>query len=197
MTITADQVKMLRDMTGAGMMECKKALSKTEGDIEKAKEELRKQGLALADKKAGRQTSQGLIYAYIHPGDQVGVMVEVNCETDFVARTDEFRNFCKEIAMQIAASQPLAVGREEIPADIVAKEREVYREQAKESGKPEKIWDKIIDGKMEKFYKERCLLEQEYNRDPDKTISDVIKEMIAKVGENISIRRFAHFRIGD
>jgi elongation factor Ts len=197
MTITAEQVKKLRDMTGAGMMECKKALSKTEGDLEKAKEELRKQGLALADKKAGRETSQGLVYAYIHPGDQVGVLLEVNCETDFVARTEEFVSFCKEIGMQIAASQPLAVSREEIPPDVMAKEREIYREQAKESGKPEKIWDRIIDGRMEKFYKERCLLEQDYNRDPDKTIQDLLKELIAKLGENIAIRRFAHFRIGE
>ncbi|MBD3337333.1 MAG: translation elongation factor Ts [Candidatus Eisenbacteria bacterium] len=197
MTIRAEDVKTLRDMTGAGMMECKRALQKVDGDLEKAKEELRKSGLALADKKSGREAKQGRVFAYIHPGAQVGVLVEVSCETDFVARTDEFSAFCKEIAMQIAASRPVAVSREEIPSDLVAKEREIYREQAKQSGKPEKVWDKIIDGRMEKYYRETCLLEQSYIRDPDKTVMDVLKETVAKLGENIVVRRFAHFRVGE
>jgi elongation factor Ts len=197
MSITAEQVKKLREMTGAGMMECKKALTTSAGDLEKAKEELRKQGLALANRKAGRATSQGKVYGYIHDGELIGVLVEVNCETDFVARTDEFSAFCKEIAMQIAAARPVAVTRDDVPPQVVAKEREIYREQVKQSGKPEKIWDKIIDGKMDKFYRETCLMEQSYIRDPDKSVDEVIKEMIAKVGENISIRRFARYEIGD
>ncbi|MBU1950735.1 MAG: translation elongation factor Ts [Candidatus Eisenbacteria bacterium] len=197
MTITAEQVRMLREMTGAGMMECKKALQKVDGDIEKAKEELRVQGLVLADKKTGRSTNQGLVYAYIHPGDQVGVLVEINCETDFVARTDDFKNFCKEIAMHIAAAHPIAISREDIPPEIVAKEREIYREQAKESGKPEKIWDKMIDGRMEKYYREACLLEQGHIRNPEITINDLLKALIAKLGENTVIHQFAHFRVGE
>jgi elongation factor Ts len=197
MTISAEQVKQLREMTGAGMMECKKALESAQGDVEKAKEILRKRGLALADKKSGRTAKQGRVYAYIHPGDQVGVLVEINCETDFVARTDEFAGFCKEVAMQIAAARPLAVSRDELPEDVVAKEREIYREQAKQSGKPEKIWDRIIDGKMEKFYREVCLLEQPYIRDQDRKVEDLLKETIAKLGENIVIRRFVRFQVGE
>jgi elongation factor Ts len=197
MTIPAEQVKKLRDMTGAGMMECKKALEGVGGDLERAKEALRKQGLALADRKAGREASQGRVHAYIHPGDQVGVLVEINCETDFVARTEEFSLLCKEIAMQVAASRPHAISREELAPDEVAKEREIYREQARQSGKPEKIWDKIIDGRMEKYYREACLVEQPYIRDPDKSVADLVKEHVARMGENIVIRRFAHFRVGE
>jgi len=190
-------VKELRVKTGAGMMDCKKALSETDGDFEKAINFLREKGIAKAASKVGRTTSEGIIYSYIHPGDKLGVLVEINCETDFVARTDDFRNFAKDIAMQIAASAPLTVTREEVDQNLIDNERNIYRQQALNEGKPEKIIDKIIDGKIEKFYSEVCLMEQPFVKDNDKTIADVVKETISKLGENMSIKRFVRFRLGE
>ena len=195
--ITAKLVKELRDKTGAGMMDCKKALGESNGDIEKAIKYLREQGIAAASKKSGRVTSEGLIYSYIHPGDKLGVLVEINCETDFVARTDDFRNFAKDIAMQIAAADPRVVDREELTAEVIAAEREVYRNLALKEGKPEKIVDKIVDGKLEKFYSEACLMEQPFVKDSDRAIGDVVTDIIAKLGENIKIRRFVRYRLGE
>jgi len=197
MEITAQMVKELRVKTGAGMMDCKKALAETDGDFEKAVNYLREKGIAKAASKTGRTTSEGIIYSYIHPGDKLGVMVEINCETDFVARTDDFRNFAKDVAMQIAASAPLAVSREELDKDVIENERHIYRQQALNDGKPEKIIDKIVDGKIEKYYSEVCLLEQPFVKDNDKTIEEVIKETIGKLGENMSVKRFVRFRLGE
>ncbi|NMC42592.1 MAG: translation elongation factor Ts [candidate division Zixibacteria bacterium] len=195
--ITAKMVKDLREQTGAGMMDCKKALSESGGDFEKAIKHLREQGVASAAKKAGRTTSEGIIYSYIHPGDKLGVLVEINCETDFVARTDDFRNFAKDVAMQVAAADPKVVSREEVSAAMIEAEREVYRNQAKLEGKPDKIIEKIVDGKMEKYFSEACLLEQPFVKDNDLTITDVLTQTVAKIGENIKIRRFVRFRLGD
>jgi elongation factor Ts len=195
--ITATMVKNLRDQTGAGMMDCKKALAETDGDLEKAVKYLREQGIAAASKKAGRTTSEGLIFSYIHPGDKLGVLVEINCETDFVARTDDFKNFAKDIAMQIAAADPRVVDRELITPGIIEAEKEVYRNLALKEGKPEKIVDKIVDGKIEKFYSEACLMEQPFVKDNDRTIATVVKDTIAKLGENIQIRRFVRYRLGE
>jgi len=195
--ITAQLVKELRDKTGAGMMDCKKALGESDGDVEKAIKYLREQGIASASKKSGRATSEGLIFSYIHPGDKLGVLVEINCETDFVARTDDFKNFAKDIAMQIAAADPRVVDREEMTEEIIAAEREVYRNLALKEGKPEKIVDKIVDGKLEKFYSEACLMEQPFVKDSDRTIGDVVTDIIAKLGENVKIRRFVRFRLGE
>lgn len=195
--ITATMVKNLRDQTGAGMMDCKKALAETDGDLEKAVKYLREQGIAAASKKAGRTTSEGLIFSYIHPGDKLGVLVEINCETDFVARTDDFKNFAKDIAMQIAAADPRVVDRELITPEIIEAEKEVYRNLALKEGKPEKIVDKIVDGKIEKFYSEACLMEQPFVKDNDRTIATVVKDTIAKLGENIQIRRFVRYRLGE
>ena len=195
--ITAKMVKDLRDKTGAGMMDCKKALGETNGDMEKAVKFLREQGIASAAKKAGRSTSEGLIYSYIHPGDKLGVLVEINCETDFVARTDDFKAFAKDIAMQIAAADPRVVDREQMTSELIDAEKEVYRNLALKEGKPEKIVDKIVDGKIEKFYSEACLMEQPFVKDNDKTIATVVKDTIAKLGENIQIRRFVRFRLGE
>ncbi len=195
--ITAQMVKELREMTGAGMMDCKNALVEAEGDMEKAVEILRKKGIAKAEKKAGRETKDGLVDAYIHAGGKLGVLVEVNCETDFVANTDDFKTFVRNIAMQIAATNPIAIRREDVPEEVVNREKEIYREQALSSGKPEHIVDKIAEGKLEKFFAENVLLEQAYIRDPEKTIKDYLTEVIAKLGENITIRRFARFRIGE
>lgn len=197
MEITAQQVKDLREKTGAGMMDCKKALTETAGDFEKAINYLREKGIAKAASKAGRATKEGIIISYIHPGDKLGVIVEINCETDFVARTDEFRLFAKDVAMQIAATNPVAIARENVDPKIVEQESVIYRQQALNEGKPEKILDKIVSGKLDKFYAETCLLEQPFVKDNEKTISDLIKDMIAKIGENISIRRFARFRLGE
>ena len=196
MTITAEMVKNLREKTGAGMMDCKKALTEAEGDFDKAVELLRKKGLAAAEKKAGRQASEGVIASYIHM-DKIGVLVEVNCETDFVARTDDFKQFVKDIAMHIAASSPRYVKREDIPEEIINKEKEIYKEQIK--GKPEHVIDKIVEGKLEKFYSEVCLLDQVFVKDPEqkKTIKDLLTELIAKLGENIVIRRFVRFQLGE
>ncbi|HET7904842.1 MAG TPA: translation elongation factor Ts [Candidatus Eisenbacteria bacterium] len=197
MTITASLVKDLRERTGAGMMECKKALAEANGDIEKAIENLRKQGVLRAASKAGREARQGVVYSYIHPGDQLGVLLEVNCETDFVARTDDFRELVKGLAMQIAATNAQAVRREDVDATLVAKEREVLLEQSRASGKPENILQKMVEGRMEKFYEEIVLMEQPFIRDPDRKVKDLLDQAIAKIGENIVVRRFAKFRIGE
>jgi elongation factor Ts len=195
--ITAKMVKELRDKTGAGMMDCKKALGESGGDLDKAVKYLREQGIAAASKKSGRSTSEGLIYSYIHPGDKLGVLVEINCETDFVARTDDFKSFTKDIAMQIAAADPKVVERRELTAEIIEAEKEVYRNLALKDGKPEKIIEKIVEGKAEKFYSEACLMEQPFVKDNDRTISDVVTDIIAKLGENVNIRRFVRFRLGE
>ncbi|MFP3999024.1 MAG: translation elongation factor Ts [Desulfobacterales bacterium] len=196
-TISADMVKQLRDRSGAGIMDCKEALTECEGDMDKAADYLRKKGLATAKKRAGKTAADGVIQSYIHMGGKIGVLVEVNCETDFVAKTDEFKEFAKNIAMHIAASSPLGVVPEDIPADIVEREKDIYRQQALEMGKPEDVAEKIVEGKMNKFYKESCLMNQLYIRNTDLTISDVLNETIAKTGEKITINRFARFQIGE
>jgi len=190
-------VKELRERTGAGMMDCKKALEATGGDIEKAIDELRTKGLAKAAKKAGRIASEGVVMSYIHGGGRIGVLVEVNCETDFVAKTDEFKELAHNIAMQIAASNPTYINREEVPQAVLDHEKEVLRAQALEEGKPEKVVDKMVEGRLEKFFKENCLLEQPYIKDPDKTVQQVVLETISRIGENINIRRFARFEVGE
>ena len=195
--ITAQSVRMLRQKTGLGMMDCKKALQETGGDSEKAIEYLRKQGLSAVEKRAGRDASEGLIQAYIHQGSRLGVLLEVNCETDFVARTDDFQEFAKDVAMHIAASQPLAVDREGVPADAVERERAIYLEQAKNEGKPEHIAEKIVDGRMEKYYQENCLMEQVFVKNPDQTIGELVTEITAKIGEKITVRRFERFVLGE
>ena len=195
--ITAQSVRMLRQKTGLGMMDCKKALQETGGDSEKAIEYLRKQGLSAVEKRAGRDASEGLIQAYIHQGSRLGVLLEVNCETDFVARTDDFQEFAKDVAMHIAASQPLAVDREGVPAADVERERTIYLEQAKNEGKPEHIAEKIVDGRMEKFYQENCLMEQVFVKNPDQTIGELVTEITAKIGEKITVRRFERFVLGE
>ena len=195
--ISAQLVKELREKTGAGMMDCKKALVESEGDIGKAIEFLRKKGLDTAKKRAGRTTSEGTIQSYIHMGAKLGVMVEVSCETDFVAKNDDFIEFAKNIAMHIAASNPLAINADELSPDVIEKEKEIYQAQVKEQGKPEAVRDKIVDGKLGKFMKENCLMDQAYVRDPDKTVADLLNELIAKIGENISIKRFVRFQVGE
>ena len=195
--ITAQSVRMLRQKTGLGMMDCKKALQETGGDSEKAIEYLRKQGMSAVEKRAGRDASEGLIQAYIHQGSRLGVLLEVNCETDFVARTDDFQEFAKDVAMHIAASQPLAVDREGVSADAVERERAIFLEQAKNEGKPEHIAEKIVDGRMEKFYQENCLLEQVFVKNPDQTVGELIIEITAKIGEKITVRRFERFVLGE
>jgi len=197
MTITASLVKDLRERTGAGMMECKKALSEAEGDIEKAIDHLRKQGVLRAASRAGREVRQGVIHSYIHPGDQLGVLIEVNCETDFVARTDEFRDLVRGLAMQIAATNAQTVRREDVDPALVAKEREVLLEQSRASGKPENILEKMVEGRLEKYYEDIVLLEQPYIKDPDRKVKDLLDQAIAKIGENIVVRRFMKFRIGE
>ena len=195
--ITAAMVKQLRDKTGSGMMDCKQALKECGGDVEKAVDFLRKKGLATAAKRAGRSLSEGQVGAYIHTGGKIGVLVEINCETDFVAKNEDFQDFVKNISMHIAATNPVGVGPEDVPEDVVNREKEIYRAQALEMGKPEKMIDKIVDGKMNKFYKDNCLLNQLYVRDPNVTIQDLLNELIAKIGENISIRRFTRYQIGE
>ena len=189
-------VKELREKTGAGIMDCQNALKENENDIEKAIEHLRKKGLATAQKKAGRETNEGTISAYIHPGNRIGVLVEVNCETDFVARNEEFQAFVKDIALQIAASKPSYVKREDIPPAVIEKEKAIYQAQAKELGKPEAALGKIVEGKLERFYQESCLLEQAYIRDASVTIQDLLTQKIAKIGENIAIRCFTRYQLG-
>ncbi len=197
MAISASAVKELRDKTGAGMMECKKALEESNGDPEKAIEYLRKKGLQKVEKKAGRQTKEGIIQAYIHPGSRLGVLLEVNCETDFVARTADFQEFAKDVAMQIAAANPLCVDRVDIDKNLVDKELDIYRAQAREQGKPEHIIEKFVQGKLEKYYQDVCLLEQSFIKDPNKTIRDLLNEKVAKLGENITIKRFVRFQLGE
>ncbi len=197
MTISAQAVKELREKTGAGMMDCKKALQETEGDPEKAVNYLREKGIAKAASKAGRAAKEGLIFSYIHPGDKRGVMLEVNCETDFVARTDDFRGFVKDIAMHVAATDPASIRREEIAPELVETERQIYRTQAINDGKPEKILDKIVDGKLEKFFAESCLMEQGFVKNPDQTVKELVDEKISKLGENIVVKRFIRFRLGE
>jgi elongation factor Ts len=195
--ISAQLVKQLRDLTGAGFADCKKALEKTGGDLEKAKDELRKQGVASAEKKASRTAQQGTIGAYLHPGSQLGVLIEVNCESDFVARTDDFQELVKDLAMQVAAADPRFVRRADVPADVIDKEREIAKERAKNEGKPEKIWDKIVEGRLEKFYEEVCLMEQPFIRENTLTIEELVKQKISKLGENIVVARFARFKVGE
>ena len=195
MTITADQVKQLREMTGAGMMECKKALAETGGDLNKAIDALRKAGIAKAEKRADRAASQGRVESYVHDS-RIGVLVEVNCETDFVARTDDFRTLCRDLAMQVAAAAADYVRREEVPAERIERERAIYRDQVKNEGKPAAIADKIVDGKLNKFYGEVCLLEQAFIKDDKIIVGDLVKQMSSKTGENIVVRRFVRFRLG-
>ena len=197
MNITAQMVKELREKTGAGMMDCKKALVEAGGDSDKATFVLREKGIAKAASKAGRTTAEGVIATYVHTGDKLGVMVEINCETDFVARTDKFKTFARDVAMHIAASSPLCLRREDIDSSLVDGERKVYRQQALNEGKPEKIIDKIVEGRLEKYYSEVVLMEQPYVKDNDKTITDYVKDMITTLGENINISRFARFRLGE
>jgi elongation factor Ts len=197
MEITAEMVKSLRQQSGAGIMECKNALKEASGDVEEAVTFLRKKGLAKADKKADRATSEGTIGTYIHPGNKIGVMVEVLCETDFVANTPDFQQLSKDICMHIAASKPRFVSREEVTDDVLEREKEIYAAQARDSGKPEKIIDKIVLGKMDKFYEENCLLEQKFIKDPECTIQELIKQKIATLGENILVGNFSRFEIGN
>jgi elongation factor Ts len=196
-TITAAMVKDLREKSGAGMMDCKKALTASDGDLEKAVDFLRKKGLATAQKRAGRALSEGIVESYIHLGGKLGVLVEINCETDFVAKSEDFKAFARNIAMHIAAANPLGVRSEDVPQAVIDKEREIYKAQALETGKPENVIDKIVDGKLSKFFKDSCLMDQPYVRDPDKTVSDLLSELIAKIGENISIKRFSRFMVGE
>ncbi|OPY76766.1 MAG: Elongation factor Ts [Syntrophorhabdus sp. PtaU1.Bin058] len=197
MEITAESVKKLREKTGVGLMDCKEALKQSNGDMEKAMEYLREKGLAKLQKRMGKVASEGLIASYIHTGGKVGTMVEINCETDFVANTKEFQEFAKDIAMQITASNPLYVKREDIPAEEIEKEKNIYRKQALESGKPEKIVDKIAEGKLEKFYQEVCLIEQSYIKNPDMTVKELLEELIVKMGEKILVNRFMRFQLGE
>lgn len=196
MEITAAMVRDLREKTNAGMMDCKKALQETNGDMEKAVDLLRKKGLATAMKRAGKAAGEGLIHAYIHAGGRIGVLVEVNCETDFAARSEAFQEFVKDVAMQIAATSPLGIEREDVPQEIVERERAIYVEQARESGKPENIIEKMVEGRLRKFYEENVLLEQSFVKDPDKTIQDYLNELIAKTGERVVIRRFTRYALG-
>ena len=197
MTIDASIVKDLRGRTGAGIMDCKEALLDSDGNVEKAVDFLRKKGIAKAEKKAGREADQGAVLSYIHPGNRIGVLVEVKCETDFVAKTDGFQTFVKDVAMQIAATNPLSVTRDGIDSVVVDKEKEIFTEQAKLSGKPDNVLEKIIEGRIEKFYQENCLLEQSFIKDSDKSVQDILMETIAMLGENISIARFSRFEVGD
>ncbi len=196
MAVTASMVKELREKTGAGMMDCKKTLIESNGDMEKAIELLREKGLAQAAKKSGRIASEGLVDSYIH-GGRIGVLVEVNSETDFVAKNDEFKQFVRNIAMQVAASNPQYIKREDVPADAIEKEKEILRAQALNEGKPEKIVDKMVEGRIDKYFKEVCLLEQNFIKDPEITVQDLLNQKIAKIGENLSIRRFVRYEVGE
>ena len=195
--ISAQMVKELRETTGAGMMDCKKALVETNGDMEKAVDYLREKGLAAAAKKSGRVAAEGVVESYIHGAGKIGVMIEVNCETDFVAKTPEFHSFVRDLAMQVAAANPQYLSRTEVPAAIIEHEREILRAQALNEGKPEKIVDKMVDGRVEKFYKDNCLLEQTFIKDPDKSVTDVVNAQISKIGENIVVRRFVRYQMGE
>ncbi len=195
--ISAAMVKQLREKTGAGIMDCKEALSECDSDADKAIDFLRTKGLAIARKRAGRGTSEGLIQAYIHTGGKIGVLVEINCETDFVAKNDDFKEFTKNMALHIAATNPVGISPEDVPQTIIEREKDIYRAQAREMGKPEKMIDKIAEGKLNKFYKDSCLLLQPYVRDPSVSIQDVLNDLIAKIGENITINRFSRLQIGE
>ena len=194
--ISAKDVAALRARTGAGMMDCKHALEETKGDIEKAIELLRKKGIAKGEKRAGRGAKEGVIASYVHFNGKVGVLVEVNCETDFVARTEDFQALAKDLALHIASADPVAVAVEDVPADVVAREREIYRAQAAESGKPEAVWDRMVEGRLKKFYEERVLLEQPFVKDDKQTVGQLVKAVSGKVGENVVVRRFARFQLG-
>jgi elongation factor Ts len=195
--IPAELVKRLRDDTGAGMMDCKRALVQTGGDMEQARDLLRTRGLASAQKRVGRHATEGIVDAYIHADGRIGVLVEVNCETDFVARTDEFRRLAREVAMQIAARDPRWISRDEVPPDVVEGERKIYEEQARASGKPDPVIGRIVDGKLQAFYKEAVLLDQAYIREDSRTVGDLVAEVASKVGENVVVRRFSRFRLGE
>lgn len=197
MEISATMVKELRQKTGAPMMDCKKALAESGGDFEKAITYLRQKSLATVSKKSQRATTEGLVASYIHPGSKIGVMIEMSCETDFVARNDEFKELTKNLTMHVAALNPLYISREDVEEKIIDTERDIYRSQAQESGKPEKIWDKIVNGRVDKFYSEVCLLEQSFIKDDNLSVQDVLNELIAKLGENISIRRFVRYQLGE
>jgi elongation factor Ts len=194
--ITATMVKDLREATGAGVLDCKKALAQADGDFDKAVGFLREKGLAAAAKKADREANEGLIGTYIHPGSKMAGMVEVNCETDFVARTEQFQELARDLAMQVVAARPEYVSRQQVPAEVIAKEKDIYRAQLVDSGKPENVWDKIVEGKLDKWYSEVCLLEQSFIKNPDQTIQDLLMASIAALGENIQIRRFARLEVG-
>lgn len=195
--VSLELVKQLRERTAAGFMDCKKALEEAKGDIEKAVDILRKKGLAIAAKRAAKEASEGVVTAYIHSNKKIGVLVEVNCETDFVARTSEFQEFAHNLAMQIAATNPVAISRDQVPSEILEREKKIYEEQLKEAGKPESIIPKILEGKLEKFYKENVLLEQPFIKNPELTIQDLLNELITKTGEKIVIKRFCRFQIGE
>ena len=195
--VSAGLVRDLRERTGAGMMDCKRALSEVQGDLEKAIVYLREKGLAAVAKRAGRAAADGTVDAYIHAGGKIGVLIEVNCETDFVARTDDFRALARELAMQVAAANPRYVRREDVPADVLEQERGIYAAQAANSGKPAAVIDKMVSGKVEKFFSEVCLLEQPFIKDPDKAVSQLVAEAVAKMGENIVVRRFSRFQLGE
>lgn len=197
MTISTSVIKELREKTGVGIMDCKMALKESDGDIGKAIDFLRKKGIATAKKRGSRTASQGQVQSYIHAGGKIGVLVEVNCETDFSGKTEDFTNFTKDLAIQIAATSPIAIDRERVPEDILENEKEIYATQARESGKPEKVIDKIVEGKLKKFFSESCLLEQPFVKNPDITIQDLLNEIMAKTGENIVIRRFVRFQLGE
>ena len=195
--ISAKLVKELRDKTGLGMMDCKKALQETAGDLEKAVDYLRKQGMAAVEKRAGRVACEGVITSYIHPGSRLGVLLEINCETDFVARTDDFQQFAKDVAMHIAASRPLAISREDLDPELLERERNIYEERAKKEGKPDNIAAKMVAGRLEKYFQDVCLLEQAFVKNPDQTIQDLLVELTPKIGEKVIIRRFSCFRLGE
>jgi len=197
MEINANLVKELRDRTGAGMMDCKKALAEASGNMDRAITVLREKGIAKAASKEGRKTAEGVVASYVHAGDKLGVMVEINCETGYVARTDRFKTFSRDVAMHIAATNPLCVSRDQMNPDFLEKEKDIFRQQAAKEGKPEKILDKIVEGRVEKFYAETVLLEQPFVKDNDKTVEELVKEIIAALGENIQIKRFARFRLGE
>jgi len=197
MEISAEQVKTLREKTGVGLMDCKEALKVSAGDMEKAVDYLREKGLAKAQKRVGRAATEGAVAVYVHMGGKIATMVEVNCETDFVAKTDQFQVFTKDVAMQVTAANPSYVKREDVPEEVKEKEREIYRKQAKESGKPDKIIDKIAEGKLEKFFQEVCLMEQPFIKNPDVTVKGLLEDLISKMGENILIRRFVRYQLGE
>ena len=196
MAVTAGMVKELREKTGAGMMDCKKALSETDGDVEKAIDYLRQKGLSDAAKRMGRTASEGLVGSYIHPGGKIGVLVEVNCESDFVARTEEFQALVKDVAMHVAASNPLYMRREDVPEDVIEREKNIYEVQAREGGKPEKIVERIVQGKLEKFFEEVCLLEQPFVKEPDLSVNQLVSSVVAKLGEHLVVRRFQRYQLG-